>query len=209
MRFRCCGPNRSCPSALAFPGRGGCRAFPACVTIQHFLSFIGRSEGMIGRPAYLHQHSGFLPCPPDRMRGEQIRSDDQSRHPTPPSPVPASRPSLSSPDGETGRRKGLKKSVLSSLFCLHHCPGRPIVTTACEHRLVVRGQLGSQSREVGVFSASRYARVVKSVDTRDLNNLSPPGETPEVKPVKVGERPGCLGIRANAEPSPSRPAGKV
>jgi len=34
------------------------------------------------------------------------------------------------------------------------------------------------------------ARVVKSVDTRDLNELSPPGETPEVTPVKVGEGPG-------------------
>ena len=45
--------------------------------------------------------------------------------------------------------------------------------------------------------------MVKSVDTRDLNNLSLRGETPEVKPVKVGERPGCSCTRANAEPSPS------
>lgn len=53
------------------------------------------------------------------------------------------------------------------------------------------------------------ARVVKRVDTRDLNDLSLRGETPEVKPVKVGERPECFDIRANAEPSPSHPAGKV
>ena len=32
-------------------------------------------------------------------------------------------------------------------------------------------------------------------------NLSPPGETPEVKPVKLGEGPGPQ-VRANAEPSP-------
>jgi len=49
---------------------------------------------------------------------------------------------------------------------------------------------------------------VKSVDTRDLNNLSLRGETPEVKPVKVGERPGCFCIRANAEPSPSYSLGR-
>ncbi len=35
-----------------------------------------------------------------------------------------------------------------------------------------------------------HARVVKLVDTRDLNNLSLRAETPEVKPVKVGEGPG-------------------
>ena len=52
------------------------------------------------------------------------------------------------------------------------------------------------------------ARVVKSVDTRDLNNLSLRGETPEVKPVKLGERPGCFGNRANAEPSPSNSLGR-
>ena len=34
------------------------------------------------------------------------------------------------------------------------------------------------------------ARVVELVDTRDLIELSPPVETPEVKPVKVGESPG-------------------
>ena len=44
------------------------------------------------------------------------------------------------------------------------------------------------------------ARVVKSVDTRDLNNLSLRGETPEVKPVKVGESPGCIA----SEPTPSQ-----
>ena len=52
------------------------------------------------------------------------------------------------------------------------------------------------------------ARVVKSVDTRDLNNLSLRGETPEVKPVKFGESPGCFGSRANAEPSPSNSLGR-
>src|SRR3546814_15857168 len=35
------------------------------------------------------------------------------------------------------------------------------------------------------------------VDTRDLNDRALRGETPEVAPVKVGERPGSL-IRANA-----------
>ena len=50
-----------------------------------------------------------------------------------------------------------------------------------------------------VFSV---ARVVKSVDTRDLNILSPSGEIPEVTPVKIGERPGSYRFRANAEPSP-------
>src|SRR5690606_38204488 len=52
------------------------------------------------------------------------------------------------------------------------------------------------------------ARVVKPVDTRDLNNLSLRGETPGVNPVKVGERPGCCGIRANAEPSPAHGPGR-
>lgn len=54
-----------------------------------------------------------------------------------------------------------------------------------------------------------HARVVKLVDTRDLNNLSLRGETPEVKPAKLGESPGCSGIRANAEPSPVPITGKV
>src|SRR3546814_10820317 len=35
------------------------------------------------------------------------------------------------------------------------------------------------------------------VDTRDLNDRALRGETPEVAPVKVGERPGSL-IRVNA-----------
>ena len=55
---------------------------------------------------------------------------------------------------------------------------------------------------------AHYARVVKSVDTRDLNNLSLRGETPGVKPVKIGESPGCFCTRANAEPSPSNSLGR-
>ena len=46
------------------------------------------------------------------------------------------------------------------------------------------------------------ARVVKSVDTGDLQEVSPHGETHEVTPVKFGERPGHVFVRANAEPSP-------
>jgi len=48
------------------------------------------------------------------------------------------------------------------------------------------------------------ARVVELVDTGDLFEMSPSGETPKVEPVKFGERPESL--RANAEPSPK---GKV
>lgn len=74
-------------------------------------------------------------------------------------------------------------------------------------------RLGLNSQEPAESGAASCAlsnaRVVKSVDTRDLSNLSLRGETPEVKPVKVGESPGCSGIRANAEPSPASIVGKV
>jgi hypothetical protein len=40
------------------------------------------------------------------------------------------------------------------------------------------------------------------------NNLSPRGEIHEVKPVKVGEGPGQLAVRANAEPSPGENPGR-
>lgn len=43
------------------------------------------------------------------------------------------------------------------------------------------------------------ARVMELVDIRDLSNLSPSGETPEVTLVKVGESPGVT-----SEPMPSQ-----
>ena len=43
---------------------------------------------------------------------------------------------------------------------------------------------------VGSAVTSLHARVVELVDAEDSDNLSPPGETPEVKPVKLGEGPG-------------------
>jgi hypothetical protein len=48
------------------------------------------------------------------------------------------------------------------------------------------------------------ARVVESVDTRDLNNLSPRGETPGVEPVKVGEGPDHVPQLVELTPNQAR-----
>jgi hypothetical protein len=52
-----------------------------------------------------------------------------------------------------------------------------------------------------------HARMVKWVDTRDLNNLSPLAETPGVESVKFGERPGRRPSQRRAKPLDLR--GKV
>jgi hypothetical protein len=48
------------------------------------------------------------------------------------------------------------------------------------------------------------ARVVESVDTRDLKKLSPRGETPEVNPVKVGEGPDHVPQLVELTPNQAR-----
>lgn len=65
-----------------------------------------------------------------------------------------------------------------------------------DRQRLARCQIGATRTKEDVVSLVQagqnedHARVVKLVDTRDLNNLSPPGETLKVKPVKLGESPG-------------------
>ena|GEM_PF-2047442 len=110
-----------------------------------------------------------------------------------------------SPDGEIGRRKGLKISnvnrfeeVAMWLEPRQNAGSSRIELSRLDWERLARCQIGATRTKEDVVSLVQagqnedHARVVKLVDTRDLNNLSPPGETLKVKPVKLGESPGFI-----------------
>ena len=73
-------------------------------------------------------------------------------------------------------------------------------------------EVGKRSQSPGKYpildAGARVAELVDAADS-DVDDLSPWGEIPKVKPVKLGEGPAAPhAARADAEPSPAPHAGE-